>query len=52
MFIGKYNYNKDEIIKFISETSINNDISRNRMIFYVEILVLSKIILIFTRIKN
>ena len=31
MFIEKYNYDKDEIIGFISETSINNDISRNRI---------------------
>ena len=31
MFIEKYNYDKDEIISFISETSINNDISRNRI---------------------
>lgn len=31
MFIDKYNYDKDEIIHFISETSINREMSRNRI---------------------
>lgn len=31
MFIEKYNYNKDEIIKFIADTSINKEISRSRI---------------------
>tara|TARA_B100001564_G_scaffold158881_1_gene133517 strand:+ start:4101 stop:4568 length:468 start_codon:yes stop_codon:yes gene_type:complete len=31
MFIEKYNYDKDEIISFMSETSINKEMSRNRI---------------------
>jgi hypothetical protein len=31
MFIEKYNYNKDEIIKFIADTSVNKEISRTRI---------------------
>lgn len=31
MFIEKYNYNKDEIIRFIADTSVNKDISRTRI---------------------
>ena len=31
MFIEKYNYNKDEIIKFIVDTSVNKDISKSRI---------------------
>ena len=31
MFIEKYNYNKDEIIRFIADTSVNKDISRSRI---------------------
>ena len=31
MFIEKYNYNKDEIIRFIADTSINKDISKTRI---------------------
>ena len=31
MFIEKYNYDKDEIIKFIVDTSINKEISKTRI---------------------
>ena len=31
IFIEKYNYNKDEIIRFIKDTSVNKDISRTRI---------------------
>lgn len=31
MFIEKHNYNKDEIIRFIADTSVNKDISRTRI---------------------
>jgi len=31
MFIEKYNYNKDEIIRFIADTSVNKDISKTRI---------------------
>ena len=31
MFIEKYNYNKDEIIRFIADTSVNKEISKTRI---------------------
>ena len=31
MFIEKYNYNKDEIIRFIADTSVNKECSRTRI---------------------
>ena len=31
MFIEKYNYDKDEIIKFIADTSVNKEISKSRI---------------------
>ena len=31
MFIEKYNYDKDEIIKFIADTSVNKEIARTRI---------------------
>lgn len=31
MFIEKYNYDKDEIIKFIANTSVNKEISKSRI---------------------
>ena len=31
MFIEKYNYDKDEIIKFISNTSVNREIAKTRI---------------------
>ena len=31
MFVDKYNYNKDDIIRFIADTSINKECSRTRI---------------------